>query len=241
MSASVFRLRPWDSAFFGFPVADLLLRPPLEDIVGEVAITALRTANVRLAYWSLPPGAPPLPAVLATTAWTLADERLTFAAPPAALPAVKPAAVVPLPAGAGWAEQLTRLAYEAGAYSRFRVDPHMPPGTFERLYTEWVRRSLTLELCEVVFGWCTAAGQLAGFVTVGRDADVAVIQLIAVRADLRRQGVGAALVAAVAQWATRQGLPTVRVATQRANPAVAFYERTGFRAVQAADIYHLWL
>jgi dTDP-4-amino-4,6-dideoxy-D-galactose acyltransferase len=44
-------------------------------------------------------------------------------------------------------EELYELAFESGKYSRFKLDKNLPSGSFEKLYSLWIERSVKGEIC----------------------------------------------------------------------------------------------
>lgn len=71
---------------------------------------------------------------------------------------------------------------------------------------------------------------------VACHGDVAMLHALEVRKTCRRQGTGAALMAAAARWATRQGARHLAVLVTRANaPALALYHGLGLREITS---YH---
>jgi ribosomal protein S18 acetylase RimI-like enzyme len=147
------------------------------------------------------------------------------------------------PAGSGGApappdqhEELLRIAGSCFRYSRFHLDPLIPRELADRVKREWVRSCVEgkrgLELLAAAPG-----GQPAGFLAVLEAADGArVIDLVGVRPEAQRHGVGESLVSA---FIARHGGRTLRVGTQVANvPSLRLYEKLGFRVVSARTILH---
>jgi ribosomal protein S18 acetylase RimI-like enzyme len=74
------------------------------------------------------------------------------------------------------------------------------------------------------------AGLLCGYAVTGRAGRRGFLQRLAVRPDLRQQGLGQALVIDALRWLRRWRVDRVVVNTQLGNePALALYERLGFR------------
>ena len=231
----------WDSDFLGFGVGRVSLESPAAGLL-ETLLTQARHAGLRLLYLTVSPGDLAGNAAALEAGAALVDRKTTFAMPVAAaearavLPAAIHSASVPVPG-------LAQLALQSGEYSRFRLDSNFAPGTYERLYRQWLRNSLGRTLAREVVVYQTAPTAPAlGLLTLGVKPNRADIGLLAVAAGSRRLGVGRQLVAAARQLTAAWGLPALQVVTQLDNqPACAFYLRMGFAVQQVEHIYHLWL
>jgi len=119
--------------------------------------------------------------------------------------------------------------------------PHIfrrPPGLFPSapLFRQWVS-----DAHSAVFV-ADDAGELVGFVTVRTDSApseeilrpraFAMVDLLAVRSDRRRHGIGRSLMDAVHSWAGGQGLRHVSLNVWEFNePALGFYRAVGYQTV----------
>jgi dTDP-4-amino-4,6-dideoxy-D-galactose acyltransferase len=224
----------------GFPVARLALNQADADETA-LAIAECRAANQQLVYMVVRPDDDDTNhAVRASGAW-LADRKITFAMPlqpaDAALP-LDPAIVL----ATKFTPELEALAWQSGAYSRFRLDPRLPATVFQRLYSQWLRNSLDGSIAQVVLTLQGTAGEAVGLLTLGDKDGVAGIGLLAVAAEFRGQRAGQRLVAEARRRAAAQGYARLQVVTQGANEqACRFYEKCGFELVDEVNIYHLWL
>ncbi len=97
-----------------------------------------------------------------------------------------------------------------------------------------------------VLVWARPEGGLGGFAEVGlrsvadgcETSPVAYLEGWYVDPDLRRQGVGRALIEAAQAWAAAQGLTELASDTQLTNTAAQrAHERLGFREVERAVLY----
>ena len=230
----------WDTEFLGFPVARLSATGhPVAALTAAVADA--RRAGYRLVYIVTDPGHTAAAALARQTGAWLADRRLTFVRP---LPAPDPSAVVAPAIGAttAFTARLEALAWQSGEFSRFRLDKRLAPTVFRRLYSQWLRNSLTGEIARQVLTWRNDAGHELGLLTLGEKNNRADIGLLAVDATARGLGLGRQLVAAAQAQAAAWGYAELQVVTQRANaPAGRFYEKCGFALVREELVYHLWL
>ena len=231
---------PWDSDLMGFAVARLTLAQ------ADAAETARAIAECRAAGYHLVYGVVNTDddaancVVRAAGAW-LADCKVTFALSPGPADLAWPPDPAIVPATAH-TPALEALAWQSGAYSRFRLDPRLPATVFQRLYSQWLRNSLDGSIAQVVLTLQGAAGKAVGLLTLGDKDGVADIVLLAVAAEFRGQRAGQRLVAEARRRAAAQGYARLHVVTQGANEqACRFYEKCGFELVDEVNIYHLWL
>ena len=238
-SAAPWEPLPWDSNFLGFPVARLVGRG-LSAAALPALVAAARASGLGLLYVVLEPGQAALARAVQAAGGELVDRKLTFVQQP--LPA---SGAAPHPAIAltnEFTPQLEALAWQSGAYSRFRLDGRFGPGVFRGLYSEWLRKALAGVLARQVLVWRGGQGQELGLLTLGEADGRAAIGLLAVDAAARGQGVGQALVRAAGQLAGAAAYPALQVATQGANaPAGRLYRKCGFALAHEAHIYHCWL
>ena len=244
------RLLPWDSEHFGWPVARI--DPDrLDGAALERCLRELDAAGVRLAYW----GAADDPALLGlaqSRGGRLVDRKRTYACELGAAAegsAGEAAAggpeIAPLPPGAAPTPALEELAIASGVHSRFALDPALPRERFEAMYRIWLRRSLAGELADAVLLSGTAAAP-RGLVTVSRRGAAperaAELGLLAVASSARRAGLGAGLVRAAQGWARARGCARLRVVTQGANEdACRLYLRCGFGLERQELWFHFHL
>jgi dTDP-4-amino-4,6-dideoxy-D-galactose acyltransferase len=136
--------------------------------------------------------------------------------------------------------ELLLLAFRSGIYSRFKLDQQLPRGKFERMYELWLERSVSGVLADVVYGYYDG-DKMVGFVTVKLSQKYASIGLIAVHEQYSGKGIGSKLLQAAEEYAIRNGLHEMQVATQLDNlPACKFYESNGYSIMSIENIYHVW-
>lgn len=236
-----FKLLPWDSEFFGFPVASLG-EAPLDHAELRAALDEMREHAVRLVYW-----APPAADVAAERAGRaergrLVDRRTTYAIDLAGRDPDGPAkADIATFEGRESSPELERLAIQSGRLSRFAVDPEIPRHRFEALYRLWMRNSLSGDLASAVLV-ARQADAIVGMVTLAEADDRGSIGLIAVDESARGRGLGSALVRASFTWCRERGLGELTVVTQGSNlPACRLYEKHGFQRSRVQSFFHFWL
>lgn len=131
-------------------------------------------------------------------------------------------------------QRLVKLAFESGAYSRFKVDERLDNEEFEKLYRLWIQKAW--ENREIL-----SLPEKEGMVTVSIDGDSGKIGLLAVHPDSRGKGWGKKLVKAAEMQAKREGAQGLYIPTQLDNlPACHLYQSTGYTLSQKEYIYHYW-
>lgn len=126
-------------------------------------------------------------------------------------------------------------------YSRFHLDPAIPPARAHAIKRAWVRSYIEGQrgeqlLVAVVNG--KPAGFLAVLKTLVKGQTCCVIDLIGVDPAYQGRGVGRALTGSFLVECTRRGA-LARVGTQAANiPSLRLYESLGFRVCDTAYVLH---
>jgi ribosomal protein S18 acetylase RimI-like enzyme len=134
------------------------------------------------------------------------------------------------------APAVARVAAESFRFSRFHLDPRFTSAEAAAVKAAWVanfftgNRGTRLYVADV-------GSAIAGFLLAIHQGDRAVIDLIAVSPRHQRQGVAAALIAALAAGSDKAA--TLVAGTQVANvPSVRLYESLGFRLAKSAYVLH---
>lgn len=137
--------------------------------------------------------------------------------------------------------ELLDLAMLSGKYSRFKTDKKFENGEFDKLYKEWIDRSIDHTIAERVLV-CLDKKRICGFVTICPGGDnTSRIGLIAVDPDYRGLKIATNLIKSVDNYSFENGRQFIVVSTQNNNtPAMELYKQNGFRIVSREYIYHLW-
>ncbi len=134
-------------------------------------------------------------------------------------------------------DQLQKLAFLSGTYSRFRIDKILNL-KFNDLYTIWLTRSLKREIAKEVFVFYQEE-KIVGFVTFKIDNRICIIGLIAVDENYQGLKVGTKLLQQVEYWCVQNNISSIEVATQGLNrQACVFYEKAGYTVAKVENIYH---
>ncbi|OGC89729.1 MAG: hypothetical protein A2W25_13360 [candidate division Zixibacteria bacterium RBG_16_53_22] len=135
---------------------------------------------------------------------------------------------------------MARLALQIGQYSRFHLDNHFSPETWQRLYCTWMQNSINRAIADDVLV-IRDSGLIVALVTVRAKERTGEIGLLGVHESHRGAGLGRALVDAAMRWFLDRRLSSVRVVTQDANrPACKLYEACGFVVDSVENYYHFW-
>lgn len=231
---------PWDSEFLGFPVARLAAAR-LSPAELAAAMAEARRAGFYLVYVVAEPADAVAQVAMQQAGAQLLDRKVTFVMP-LPLPTAARDSLAMVGSATAYTPQLESLAWQSGAYSRFRLDTRFAPHVFKNLYAQWLRNSLAGTVARRVMVWRDGAGTEQGLLTLGEKNNRADIGLLAIDARARGQRVGQVLVAAAANQASEWGYEQMQVVTQRDNEtACRFYEKCGFQLEYEKHIYHWWL
>jgi dTDP-4-amino-4,6-dideoxy-D-galactose acyltransferase len=137
-------------------------------------------------------------------------------------------------------DQLLELTYQSGAYSRFNTDRFFINNEFRKLYSEWIKNSVSRSIASDVYVY-TEMDEIQGFITLAVKEKIAEIGLIAVDAKCRGHGIGSVLIKYTINNAFAFGCSEIQVVTQRDNKAaLALYYKNDFVISDLTYIYHYW-
>ena len=240
MSAMCERL-PWDSDFFGFPVARVM--GGTLDTDGSRSVLAWCTAErVRFLYFLANDHVPSW-AAAADAGFRLVDVRVEMVLD-GSWPKLTRGALSP---GVGLREATIRdfddllpIAASAHTDSRFFVDSAVPRDKAHDLFRTWLRRSVEGAIADVVFV-VEVEGRAVSYVTATLAQGVGSIGLVGVAASARGRGVGLAMIHRALEWFAAGGAREVRVVTQARNTmAQRVYQRCGFLTGSTRMWFHRW-
>jgi dTDP-4-amino-4,6-dideoxy-D-galactose acyltransferase len=220
----------WDSTFFGYPIGQCILSSTSDNLDEELFLK--NTSEFLLTYiFSAYP--------LHSNLFALVDEKLVFEKKinkPISLvePLVFFNPKIHIPS------DLLRLVFLSGKYSRFNRDKKFENYEFEKLYTEWINKSLfTNTNSQIIVKFID--GKLAGFLSFSTDDITTKIELIAVDEDFQGKGIGSTLIGQVLSIACNHLCEKVEVVTQGLNSAaIHLYEKNNFTCINKTYIYHYW-
>jgi dTDP-4-amino-4,6-dideoxy-D-galactose acyltransferase len=138
-------------------------------------------------------------------------------------------------------DDLRELGLQSGIYSRFNIDPNFKNNEYQKLYLKWVEESIAGNLAfDIIVA--ISNSKLIGFITLKeKSKTLSEIGLIATDVAYRGKGVGIRLIQEAISRSFQQGYNIIQVATQSSNiPALALYNKGGFRFQKKIIIYHYW-
>lgn len=228
-------LAPWDTENFGFKVGHLVCHMNLDF---EKVLAEAKKNDYRLLYCTIDEGQDE-PEWLILNAF-LADTKLIFQKEIKADKQLFPECESY--AASEVSPNLYELAFESGKYSRYKIDPKMPKGIFEKLYTIWIERSVNRQIANDVI-ILKKDETIRGMVTYKiKDHLVAEVGLIAVNSSDSKRGFGTMLLENLEQKLALQEIRFIEIPTQLTNkPACRFYEKNNYKIINRKNIYHIWL
>ena len=242
-SAEPCTLLPWDTEFWGFPIARLHPATPDAETMRE-AVDWCADRGVRCLYPLAAGGCPRTLALAHERGFRFVDIRVELTLP---LPRPKPAGPSP---GAGHVRcavaadlpALRSLAAASHHDTRFFKDDRFDAGRAAELYGEWSARYLRRNkvfVCDSPSQPGEPCGYVSGDIAAG--ADEGCVGLIAVAPGHKGAGLGTALIDAAIGWFSEAGMASARVVTQGTNvAALRLYERCGFRTSRVNVWFHKW-
>lgn len=138
-------------------------------------------------------------------------------------------------------DEILSLALQSGVHSRFKIDEKFRSNEYEKLYKEWLDKSISREIAlEVLVKRIN--GKIVGFATVGsKTTSLADIGLVAVDYDYRGMGIGKEILNNAILFAKLKNFKEIQVVTQLDNlAATLLYEKVGFEQLKIKYIYHVW-
>ena len=236
---NIWKKLEWDSSFFGFDIA--LISMPFSPEQLEAAWVEMEQQGIRFAYAFCTPGALEERMLIAKGA-RIPATRVDFRKD--ILPTTEilhtPFHLLEYPMGEDY-EPLVTPALQSGIYSRFRMDSKLHTNTFERMYTEWIKKAVAGEIADVVLV-VSDGNTPAGMITLSKKNQMVKIGLFAVLHIYRRQGLGTLLLSAAEQCGIKNGCKTIEVTGQMQNrEACSFYESSGMEITLLQNALHVWM
>ena len=166
----------WDSQFFGYPVARIFLDQEGSDIL-DIIFQKLKSGKYRLTYFYVPPKEQGIINRITKEGGILVDQKTVFSKLTEKHKELSNNVVEFQEAEIN--EKLKKLVLQAGLYSRFRLDKNFTNNEYERLYVEWLTKSINKE---IVFRTIVAkrGSGIVGLTTLGEKSNYADIGLVAV-------------------------------------------------------------
>lgn len=234
-------LLEWDTQFFGYKIANINSFK-LELLELNAVLEELRNKDFKLAYCFVSPNDQISNNSLNLVSGLLVDEKITyFAEIGKENTLIDKGNIKPYDLKYA-SDKLRSLTLQSGIYSRFNIDPNFRNNEFEKLYLEWIEKSISRELANEVLVSCEE-NEIQGFVTLTiKNNNTGSIGLIAVDESTRGKSIGKKLMSASFEYFRGREINNLEVVTQKANYiACRFYESCGFQVKNIVNVYHLWI
>ena len=235
-----YKILDWDSQFFGYKIAaiqaiDLELNE-LNKIIRE-----LKNQRIKLVYCFVNPNDEISNTSIESVSGLLVDEKITFFKRISDADNLSGSEFIK-PYSLDYAsEKLKSIALQSGIYSRFKIDPNFRNNEFEKLYLEWIEKSVQKEIAEEVLVYSENEDE-QGLITLGLKENTGSIGLLAVDEKERGKSIGKKLVQSALLYFKEKKVDIVEVITQIGNKgACGFYKSMGFEVKSLVNIYHLWI
>jgi dTDP-4-amino-4,6-dideoxy-D-galactose acyltransferase len=223
----------WDSTFFGFRIGKIKVCSTNYDKI-EALLQEHKKENYQLIY--LISDKP-----LEQYTPSLVDKKVTFTFESFVHDYTENKALISLAEDYILDKKLLDLTIQSGEYSRFRLDPKFPDGSFEKMYRKWIENSLNKSIADEVIVF-KHNDKIEGFVSYKAYNDKLVIGLIAVDTASRGKQIGTKLVDFIKSKSQKLDKKSIEVVTQMDNiHACNFYKKNNFEIHSLEYIYHIHL
>jgi spore coat polysaccharide biosynthesis predicted glycosyltransferase SpsG/ribosomal protein S18 acetylase RimI-like enzyme len=229
---------PWDSSYFGLPIARIHpLR--LTTRILDLALREAEEAGIACTYYLCDCHHAESVRLAEAAGFHFVDIRLTFeraldGEAGELADGVREATAEDLPA-------LLPVARSAYVHSRYYFDHRFPVEQCERFYSDWLEKCVKGELGSEVFVLEDEDGPTGYIALDHQTAVTASISLVGVAERARGTGVGRRLVQHALAWARSEGYSRMEVVTQGRNyEAQRLYQRSRFVTKKTELWYHRW-
>lgn len=227
----------WDSQFFGYPIGRIVFDKAGQYDLNEL-FRQLISEKIRLTYLFVNVNEKKLNKDIVRKGCTLVDQKTLYSK--TAEGHNTNSDYIDEFEGTEIDESLIQLVLQAGLYSRFRLDPNFTKNEYERLYIEWLKKSLNKSIALKTF-IVKKNSEIVGLTTLGEKLGFADIGLVAVDKNFRGQGIAVELIDFADNVAFDLGYKEIKVVTQLQNKgACRLYEKCNFQIENITNIYHFW-
>jgi dTDP-4-amino-4,6-dideoxy-D-galactose acyltransferase len=234
-------LLPWDTEFFGFPVARITASSLKREAVPSILDWA-RGRRVQCLYFLANPDTAETGEAAAEAGFRFADLRLELSLKEPLARPVECAKVECRKAKPVDVPRLAEIARDAHTDSRFFFDRQFGSDAARALFAKWIELDCAGRASAV---WVADDGKGVplGYAscTFDKNHRQGHIGLFGVHAEYGGRGIGRALLKAALSWISTEGVGEVRVVTQGRNVAAQrLYQAFGFRTWDSGVWYHRW-
>jgi dTDP-4-amino-4,6-dideoxy-D-galactose acyltransferase len=219
----------WDSAFFGYSVGRIVLS---ENITDQILPSKRDFGDYKLVYAF---SDKELPHEYDNY---LVARRVHFYKKLSGMK--KQVVVTPFIPNHDSYEELMRLALNSGVLSRFRVDNNFKNKEYQRLYKQWVDKSLGDPKSHLLV--VRSEKHVEGFITFEfMDSGLTKFGLIAVDKNVQRKGLGSLLIKMAENESVDARKYEVQVTTHHENKsAMVLLNNNGYQKISSSFVYHFW-
>ncbi len=232
---------PWDSAFFGFPVARILASQ-LNSTSTPAILSWCSASQIRCLYFAAEEHSHTTLDMVFQNGFQYVDTRLELSLSLKEPAAVEPIAIHIRPAIESDLTALQAMATQSHRDSRFFKDSHFQKDRAGLLYAVWIERDFKSHTVFVA-SFPSDPDGLIGYVSCHYSSGekAGTISLLALLPGFHGIGAGRALLNAGLHFLAQSGAQTVFVATQASNVAAQrLYQAAGFRTMASRIWFHRW-
>jgi len=227
---------PWDSEFFGFPIARANVKNIDSEQLAQINAECAEQ-DIRCLYFLVEPDTSTT-GLLESNGFHWVDLRYTLDADLNSITFESRHASI-RNADVGDVEQLRQIAAGNHTDSRFYHDGHFPVELCNELYAIWIEKCVR-DPKELVLVWEEEA-IVAGYVTAKVHRGIGEVGLVGVHPEFRGRGIAGTLTRALLQQLNDLNAEGVIVVTQGRNIAAQrLYQSCGFRSKTMELWYHKW-
>lgn len=235
----LYELLPWDSEFFGFPIARIQT-PVLNQRILDFVLSRAKTDNVRCLYYLDSGQSFDSLKIAQENNFSLVDTRITFEKSLNPVNKNEEQSTYCRLATLSDSLELENIAGSDYMSSRYFFDRNFDPLKCQLFYVEWINKSILGNLDDFVLVH-EVNGRIAGYITAKVFRNFATIGLIGVRKDLRGLGIGKKLMQGLESLLGKSDIPLVRVVTQGRNIAAQrLYSVCGYLPINSEYWFHRW-
>jgi len=237
---NIYKILEWDSLFFGYNIASIqALNLQFNDL--NKIIKGLKEQSIKLVYCITNPDDEISNSSFKRASGVLVDKKVTFSIKIRETDNFTGSTLIRPYKLNYTSEKLKSLALQSGIYSRFKIDPNFHNSEYERLYLEWIEKSVQRKIADEVLVYCENEKE-QGLITLGIKEYSGSIGLLAVDEKERGKSIGRKLVLSALVYFREKKVNIVEVVTQNRNiGAFRFYKSLGFEVKSIVNIYHLWI
>ena len=227
----------WDSLFFGYPVARITLDNEASEKLDHLFLN-LESGKFRVTYFFVAPEEIELINRITKKGCILTDQKVVYSKTTEKHNQYSNDIVEFQ--GIDINEKLIKLVLQAGKFSRFRLDENFTNKEYQRLYIEWLSKSVRKEIAFKILV-ANKRSDIVGITTLAEKTKFADIGLVAVDKHFQGQGIGYDLIHSADTVAYEKGINEIKVVTQYENKrACRLYEKCNFHIEKITNVYHYW-